>query len=201
MPKSPFMSLSQHDIFLQQPRDNDNDPEPILGLHDPFKQAVPNFRMSQSIDPYNRISLSQSIPELGLVIVGTPKGRVAVLSLQQCDDQSPPEKKKTEITRTEKKKASFAQRSSKHRDPMYFLRLEWILPFKEQEEDGQRPLCPLIGIAAGPMRGMQESGRTNTSSIRPRRWRLMLTWCDHTVLSYEIGSADSSSIGCDSLLV
>lgn len=201
MPKSPFMSLSQHDIFLQQPRDGDNDPGPILGIHDPFKQAVPNFRISQSIDPYNRISLSQSIPELGLVVVGTPKGRVAILSLQQCEDASEADRRRSGPAKAKEKKPSFAQRTSKYRDSMYFLRLEWILPFKEQEEDGQRPLCPLIGIAAGPMKGMQQSRRAEISTNSPRRWRLMLTWCDHTVLSYEIGAASSSGIDCNSLLI
>ena len=68
--------------------------------------------------------------------------------------------------------------------------MDWLLPTAEQEEKGERPETMLIGIAASPVQGMLgqwEEGRS-------RKWRLLLTYADHSVLSYEISSEDDESL-------
>lgn len=60
------------------------------------------------------------------------------------------------------------------------LRLDHVLPSKEQEEKGERPLARLVGLAVGPVQGMMEGeGR--------RRWRVVLTYADRSTLIYELG--------------
>jgi hypothetical protein len=60
------------------------------------------------------------------------------------------------------------------------FRLDMILPRKKEEEEGLRPNLPLYGLAVAPLQA--SSGRAS----RGRRWRLILHYYDHTVLSYEL---------------
>ncbi|MCJ1434867.1 hypothetical protein MMC27_004237 [Xylographa pallens] len=101
---------------------------------------------------FNRLSMSLQIPTIGLVILASPFGRVALLTLTR---QGPTNR--------------------------CALRLDWLLPFKSQEDRGERPKAPLIGIAAGPVQG---------SGPEPKWWRLMLTYYDYSVLSYTIGRGE-----------
>jgi hypothetical protein len=101
------------------------------------------------------------IPELGVVVVATPKGRAAILAL-------------------------FQHYSKEFRRSVYTFRMEWLLPTAEQEKEGQRPETMLLGLSASPIQGMlgeREQGR-------PRKWRLLMTYGDHSVLSYEIRGAE-----------
>lgn len=68
---------------------------------------------------------------------------------------------------------------------IYTFRLDHMLPFASQERKGQRPFRMLCGLAAGPIQG--EIGANNTG--KPRRWRLLLTYKDRSVLSYVLGKA------------
>ena len=179
------MHLSVHDIFLFQPRGKSNNPHPIFGAHEPFKQRIEThnnlfgsldvFTHPNFADYCDRISLHTIIPELGLVIVGTPKGRAAVLALFQHKEMS------GEMRHLVPSAESY-----------YAFRMDWLLPTAEQEEKGERPETMLIGIAASPVQGMfgkWEEGK-------PRKWRLLLTYADHSVLSYEISSSeDDEGVG------
>jgi len=169
-PQAPFLQLSASSIFLMQPRGSENRPYPILGVYEPFKQqmkladstSTPNdiFSHLANLNYSDRISLHALIPELGVVVIGTPKGRAAVLAL-------------------------FQNRENRMHKTRYSFRMEWLLPTAEQEERGERPETMLIGLAASPVQGMlgeREQGR-------PRKWRLLLTYADHSVLSYEICGA------------
>ncbi|MCJ1390760.1 hypothetical protein MMC18_003621 [Xylographa bjoerkii] len=98
---------------------------------------------------FNRLNMSLQIPTLGIVILASPMGRVALLSL-------------TRLRRTNN----------------CAFRLDWLLPTKSQEDRGERPEVPLLGVAVGPVQG---------SGAEPKKWRLMLTYSDYSVLSYEIG--------------
>lgn len=77
---------------------------------------------------------------------------------------------------------------------VFGFRLDHLLPFERQigelglGEAGNR----LVGIAVGPVQGMldQPEGAEmgeRTRSPGARRWRLMMTYDNHTVLSYELG--------------
>lgn len=111
------------------------------------------------------------IPELGVVVIGNQAGRVGILTMTRWQSQ---------------KQSGY--------------KIECILPFKSQEEQGLRPKKPLMGIAIGPIQGHEtkpdagstmdasEGGTTGLRAIKgsSRRFRLMIVYCDHTVLSYEI---------------
>jgi len=67
--------------------------------------------------------------------------------------------------------------------------MEWLLPTADQEQKRERPEVMLIGLAVSPIQGMlgeREQGR-------PRKWRLLLTYADHSVLSYEMCGADDDA--------
>jgi hypothetical protein len=150
----------------------------------------------------------QEIPELGVVVAASQKGRVAIVSLTQAKEGM-------------------------------FFRVDSIVPFASQEKFGLRPLCPLLGIAVGPVASHLtppgesssssseeeeeeendessdesvkhrsgslhaaafEAGKPSETSQSPdtskreawhggeysRRYRLFLMYCDHTVMHYEL---------------
>ena len=104
------------------------------------------------------------IPELGLVIIGNQVGRVGVLSMTWWEGG---------------------------RQEGY--KIEAILPLREEEERGVRPRKALMGMAVGPVQGMEMGGRRSPTieegQYQPttgRRWRVVMFYCDHTVLSYEV---------------
>lgn len=114
---------------------------------------------------FDRLNMIHQIPSLGLVIVASQAGRAALLTITEMKPQS--------------KKSS----------PLKGFRVEHILPFKSQEEQGrQRPEVPLLGIAVGPVQGHLGTG-DNTDAIDKAgiRYRLLMIYYDHSVLSYEIG--------------
>lgn len=72
----------------------------------------------------DRLNMLHVIKELGLVLVATQTGRVAVCALTRRPDQ------------------------------LLGLRVDWVLPTKQQERSGRRPgLCTLIGMAVAPLQG------------------------------------------------
>lgn len=82
----------------------------------------------------DRLNLTQYIPELGIVVVATQIGRVAVCSLTRKGSKGP-----------------------------FGLRVDWILPFESQEKSHERPLTHLLGIAVGPVQGHQLSRSSSVS--------------------------------------
>ncbi|EFE38350.1 conserved hypothetical protein [Trichophyton verrucosum HKI 0517] len=161
----------------------------------------------QFIEATDRFNMALQIPELGVVVAASQKGRVAILGL-------------TEV-----------------RNKGKVFRMDRILPLASQERKRLRPLCPLLGIAASPVvphlippespsddyedtsTGMndvdvQEIRNASLHPIGPkaglsgkfpshlpfggtkkekwhgieysRRYRLFLTYCDHTILHYEL---------------
>ena len=134
-----------------------------------IQQAIPpNLRHLQHLE---RLNMVLQIPELGIVAVGSQAGRVGLLTMtrwQQCVESG--------------------------------FKIEFILPFHSQEVQGSRPEWPLLGIAIGPIQGHETKpdngsplGTTDATSTGPRiatrssrRFRLMMVYYDHTILSYEI---------------
>ena len=120
---------------------------------------------------FDRLNMIHQIPELGVVIVGSGIGRVALLTM-------------TKLNRADSSLSGF--------------HIDWILPFKSQEDKGARPEAPLMGIAVSPVQGQASSGETtdddgsNFDTGRQarrsgtRKYRIMLVYADHTILSYGI---------------
>jgi hypothetical protein len=65
------------------------------------------------------------LPDLGLVVAASQKGRVAIVSLTW------------------------------HEKVGYAFRVDWIVPFYTQERNDDRPLLPLLGMAVSPMPGFE----------------------------------------------
>lgn len=82
----------------------------------------------------DRLNLTQYVPELGIVVIGTQIGRVAICSLTRKGPKGP-----------------------------FGLRVDWILPFQSQEKTQERPLTHLLGIAVGPVHGHQLSRFSSVS--------------------------------------
>ena len=134
-----------------------------------IQQAIPPIlRHLQQIE---RLNMVLQIPELGIVAVGNQAGRVGLLTMtrwQHCIESG--------------------------------FKIEFILPFHSQEGQGFRPERPLLGIAVGPIQGHEtkpDKGSaleaTDATATGPgiaarssRRFRLMMLYNDHTLLSYEI---------------
>lgn len=134
---------------------------PFTHLDDPLEQEIPE-RWQDEFDRLDRLNLSVQIPELGVILVGSPKGRVAVLTLHQLGNP---------FTVTLK--------------PLYIMRLDDIIPFPQQEKDGQRPLFPLVAVSAGPVQGQLNRPGQNSRNMR-RKWRVLLLYRDDSILAYEM---------------
>lgn len=135
-------------------------------------------RLPRDIRDFERLNMVLQIPELGVMAVANQVGRVALLTMTK---------------NTRNNRCGF--------------RVEWLLPFRTQEIDGQRPKRALLGIAVGPVQGYWQTFGFTKAEDRAldgtRRFRLMLTYNDSTILSYEIWRpiADSGSGIQDRILV
>lgn len=124
---------------------------------------------------FHRCSLLHMIPEIKLIIVGNMFGRVVLIR---------------------------ALRNSRPHtmsdSPTMALRVEWSLPFARDEQAMHRPPCCLLGIAVSPLpeRCSGRYGLTSTKKHRlperPRRYRLILHYMDHTILQYYIEGSEWS---------
>ncbi|KAI4662681.1 uncharacterized protein J4E79_003990 [Alternaria viburni] len=128
----------------------------------------------EDIDPNHQLlgmtfeELAQSIPELGIFIVGSPAGRVGVFSLYYTRDKNTGE-------------------------PRYGFKLEYLLPFRSgnETEIAGGPNERLLGVAVAPVQGMFDPSEDievpdQEGFTKPRRWRLLMYYMDHTVLSFEL---------------
>ncbi|KAK5953820.1 hypothetical protein OHC33_005089 [Knufia fluminis] len=76
----------------------------------------------------DRLNMLQKIPELGIILIATQTGRVAVCAL------------------------------TRRPDGLLGFRVDWVLPTKKQERRGRRPeFCSLIGMAVAPIQGRWKS--------------------------------------------
>lgn len=108
-----------------------------------------------------------SIPVLSLIIVGSQIGRAALITL----------------TRPEIVSA---------RGAVVNFRVDLILPRKQEEDAGLRPDVPLLGLAVAPL----QTSSGEKKKVDVGRWRLIMHYYDHTVLSYEISREDGSDNMC-----
>ena len=171
----PILHASVRNVYLLQPPNNKRPPQmtdtsdfqaasqpPMLGFANPLKQPIhQNF---QYLRIYERLNMSTSIPSLGLVILASQKGRAMVLSL-------------TKITQSTHCAPTMKEFDCKDRS-IYAMKLEAILPFAEQERQNKRSCYPLHGIAVSPVQGSERS--------KNGRWRLLMMYQDHSILSYEL---------------
>lgn len=165
---------AQHNIFQAVPG---HDPNPLLLLrtytHDieliqPLTAHIPPTRLlapdlSQQDHFIQRFNLICPIPELGIVLIGSQSGDVVIITLTQLTDPNGLQ------------------------DPFFTFKQEGVLPLKEHLDVMEKKMmtrCPLLGMAVSPVQG---SVGDETRKMVGRRWRVILHYYDHTVLSYELG--------------
>ncbi|VUC34446.1 unnamed protein product [Clonostachys rosea] len=123
---------------------------------------------SSSFRATSRLSLLAHVPELSLVVLGSPTGRVLVASL----------------TRLSSKVNKFKERGKWKRG----IRVEWVLPNKTEEAKYRENRRALHGMAIGriPDDGDQNGEQAERGQLLPRRYRLMLHYQNHDIFSYEV---------------
>ncbi|PYH94253.1 hypothetical protein BO71DRAFT_232236 [Aspergillus ellipticus CBS 707.79] len=88
-------------------------------LRQPFTHPIASIRVC------DRFNMVKYIPEHGIVVAASQKGRAAIIAL----------------TESETTGLSF--------------RIDWIVPFESQEKYGDRPLIPLLGMSVSPIQGFE----------------------------------------------
>ena len=155
------------------------------------QQFPPNF--NQQLRHFDRLNMTHQIPELGVIAIASQIGRVALLTsatIQYSEKYVP----------CRQLRSRSAAPSPLRTCPGF--QIAAILPFKSQEHQargraGVRPETPLLGFAISPILGSDTSTiRSSSSSMagetgRTGRYRLLMTYYDHTILSYEISRGES----------
>ena len=108
---------------------------------------------------FARLNLVLSIPQLSLAIVASQAGRAALVSLTRVDDRY------------------------SLNGPVVSFRVDGFLPAREHAQEMVWPRRPLLGIAVSPL---QTHGRSGGGDGATKRWRLIMHYYDHTILSYEL---------------
>lgn len=163
----PCVVIAREEIYLIQR------PYPCSGLRSPKaivtmrRPLYPGPYVSPYLAPQCRLCYLAQVGELGIFVVGSPIGRAAVFSL-------------------------YYTKSSPKSEPEYGFKLEYMLPF-DRNNDRQVfgvPYARLLGIAVAPVQGTTdisgESVLTEQNTPQNRRWRLLMYYTDHTVLSFEL---------------
>ncbi|KAL2815987.1 hypothetical protein BJX63DRAFT_389011 [Aspergillus granulosus] len=116
----PILHFSHTDIRLI-PHPFASNPTVVCGapLRQPFTHPIASIR------GFDRFNMVQYIPEHGIVVAASQKGRAAVIALTESRTSGPA------------------------------FRVDWIVPLESQEKYGERPLVPLLGMAVAPMQGFE----------------------------------------------
>ncbi|KAK5118643.1 hypothetical protein LTR85_008108 [Meristemomyces frigidus] len=157
----PILHASVKNVYLLQPSKQKYAAgafsPPMVGMSNPLRQSIHGHLAY--LEMFDRLNMTAYIPTLGLVVIASQKGRAMILSL-------------TKLSRWARYPAEM---QGERRKTNYAMRLDCILPFASQEEESARPFAPLHGIATAPVQGAGH-----------KRWRLMMMYQDHSILSYEI---------------
>ncbi|KAG5924345.1 hypothetical protein E4U61_000901 [Claviceps capensis] len=120
-----------------------------------------------------RLSMVSHIPELFLIVIGSPIGRVMLVT-------------PTRLAHPIEKAGGLLH---------YGLRLEWVLPRQSDEATFRTWKRPLHGMAVGPV---QEAGIMGTkegkrrAAMTPKRYRLMLHYRNHDIFTYELSREEET---------
>ncbi|KAF7679325.1 mitochondrial carrier [Alternaria burnsii] len=165
---APFLIFTKEDIFLVQ-GSHKTSMNYTLNQVTAMQRPLHPGRWVEALTSQDRHCFFSQVPELGIFIVGSPIGHAGVFSL--C----------------------FTKRED-HEQPRYGFKLEYLLPFHKSDQTKVTgvPQGRLLGIAVAPIQGMfdvprdTEALEQNKETLQPRRWRLLMYYMDHTVLSFEL---------------
>ncbi|KAJ5326410.1 hypothetical protein MYU51_010149 [Penicillium brevicompactum] len=120
----PIVHFSEHDISLV-PYPCDSAVQIVAEA--PLSQSWPGRSQYGPIhEACDRMNMIKYVPELGIIIAASQKGRVAIITLTW----------QAEIGHS--------------------FRVDWILPFNSQNTDLDAPKVPLMGMAVSPMPGFEQ---------------------------------------------
>ncbi|KAJ9217044.1 hypothetical protein DTO166G4_1504 [Paecilomyces variotii] len=116
----PILHFSQTDIRLF-PSPYSLSPTVVCGnpLWQPFTHPILTIRAC------DRFNMVKYVPEHGIVVAATQKGRAAIIALTEAQNKG------------------------------LAFKINWIVPLESQEKYGERPLIPLLGMAVGPVQGFE----------------------------------------------
>lgn len=117
----PILHFSETTIRLFQ---NPLTTKQLIFCESPLRQSVTFPIMASEL--FERFNMVKYVPEYGLVLAATQKGRVGLITL-----------------------------TDGYGGGFMAFRLNWIVPLESQERDGLRPLAPLTGMAVSPAQGFE----------------------------------------------
>ena len=163
-----MLTLGYNRILLQDMfRGNETGPAfdsmPVRGVI--CKKATLPYHIAQLPRDRGRLNMVHQIPELGVVLVGNQAGRVIVLSLTKWQPDASDQTKWPKFRGV---------------DTTSGFKIVASLPSYDAERLRWRPSVPLLGIAVSPVPG------DAMTDVGVRRYRLLMTYLDNTILSYEI---------------
>lgn len=161
----------------------------VLPHHNHYPGQPSPWDLSRTIS--ERISMHHHVPELGLVILGSLAGRVALLSLTRPPARHTFSFRRAGSPPTTTPRARGRPSAGDGIRVRRAFRVEAVLPRKRDEDRHLRPWCTLHGIAVSPVPDRRADGPgllalPDARAWRPRAWRLILHYIDHTILMYNI---------------
>ncbi|PTB43030.1 uncharacterized protein TrAFT101_001590 [Trichoderma asperellum] len=175
-----FIRTYEKDLELRSLRGEGKTGWQEIGVLCPNAVKFGSFH-ERSVRPYfratSRLSMIVHIPELSLVVAGSPIGRVLLVTPTKLGS---PVMSKTAGTWH------------------HGLRVEYVLPRQSDEEEFRPVLRPLHGLAVGPVQSNENrngSSMTNGATT-PKRFRLMLHYRNHDILTYELMREDHTGRLC-----
>ncbi|KAM3426364.1 hypothetical protein MY4824_010001 [Beauveria thailandica] len=179
----------EKDVELRTLRADHLGDEQAIGIYCPNTLTFGSFH-DRNLRPYfratSRMSLIMHVPELSLVIIGSPTGRVLLLT-------------PTRLSNPQSAPTGFAKcpRSGSKGVWSHGLRVEWVLPRSSDDICHGQQRRPLHGVAVGPVQdergvGAAASGHAST----PRRYRLMLHYRNHDIATFEITRQEQTGKLC-----
>ncbi|KAL7937822.1 hypothetical protein V8C35DRAFT_293709 [Trichoderma chlorosporum] len=174
-----FIRTLEKDLELRSLREEHDNGLKEIGVLCPDAVTFSWFQ-ERSIRPYfratSRLSMVFHVPELSLVVVGSPTGRVLCVT---------PTKLRVPV-------ASKAG-GMWHRG----LRVECVLPRLSEERSCRPVLRPLHGLAVGPVQDDDRMYGDRTSrATAPKRHRIMLHYRNHDILTYEVTREEQTGRLC-----
>ncbi|KAL6832806.1 hypothetical protein V8C40DRAFT_236047 [Trichoderma camerunense] len=174
-----FIRTLEKDLELRSLREEHDTRSKEIGVLCPDAVTFSWFQ-ERSIRPYfratSRLSMVFHIPELSLVVVGSPTGRVLCVTPTKL--RSPVASKTSGVWH-------------------HGLRVECILPRSSEEEACRPVLRPLHGLAVGPVQDDDRMYGDRTSrATAPKRYRLMLHYRNHDILTYEVTRKEQTGRLC-----
>ncbi|KAG9195448.1 hypothetical protein G6011_00569 [Alternaria panax] len=177
---APFLIFTKEDIFLVQGSFMTS-MSYTLNQVTAMRRPLHPGQWVEALTSQDRHCFFSQIPELGVFIVGSPIGHVGVFSLNYTKHEN-------------------------HERPGYGFKLEYLLPLHKSDQNkiSGVPQGQLLGISVAPVQGMFdipggiEAPEQEGMIPQPRRWRLLLYYMDHTLLSFELSKRrvdESPSLG------